>query len=71
MLKRVRRLFLIRTRFEACAVTYAIATGAVSRGFNYMQEYPGPPGRILFLGSLAVVFLAGPVLLDSVASRAK
>ncbi len=66
MLKRLARLFVIKTRFEAFLVTYAIAVGAVERGLHYMQQYPGTMGMILALCCTGVVFLAGGKLLDSV-----
>jgi hypothetical protein len=66
MLKRLARLFTIKTRFEAFLVTYAIAVGAVERGHHYMAQYPGTMGVILALCCTGVVFLAGGKLLDSV-----
>lgn len=66
MFKRVRRLFQIKTRFEAFLVTYAIAVGAIERGQHYMQQYPGFGGYLLALCCTGVVFLAGGKLLDSV-----
>lgn len=66
MLKRVGRLFVIKTRFEAFLVTYAIAVGAVERGQHYMQQIPGTMGVVLALCCTGVVFLAGGKLLDSV-----
>ena len=66
MLKRLARLFTIKTRFEAFLVTYAIAVGAVERGLHYMQQYPGTFGVILALCCTGVVFLAGGKLLDLV-----
>ena len=66
MLKRLARLFTIKTRFEAFLVTYAIAVGAVERGLHYMQQYPGTGGYLLALCCTGVVFLAGGKLLDSV-----
>ena len=66
MLKRLGRLFVIKTRFEAYAVTYAIAVGAVERGRHYMQIFPGTFGMVMALLCTGVVFLAGAKLLDSV-----
>ena len=66
MLKRLARLFTIKTRFEAYLVTYAIAVGAVERGQHYMQIYPGTLGWVLALLCTGVVFVAGAKLLDSV-----
>ena len=66
MLKRLARLFTIKTRFEAYLVTYAIAVGAVERGQHYMQIYPGTLGWIFAILCTGVVFVAGAKLLDSV-----
>ena len=66
MLKRVARLFVIKTRLEAFLVTYAIAVGAVERGAHYMQNYPGNGGVLLALACLGVPFIAGAKLVDSV-----
>lgn len=66
MLKRIGRLFVIKTRTEAWLVTYAIALGAVERGQHYLQTYPGVGGYLLALASTGVVFVAGAKLLDSV-----
>src|SRR5215208_7788221 len=66
MLKKIARLFTIKTRFEAWLVTYAIALGAVERGRHYLETYPGWGGWLLALACTGVVFLAGAKLLDSV-----
>lgn len=66
MVKRLARLFTIKTRFEAFLVIYAIAVGAVERGLHYMEQYPGFGGYLLALCCTGVVFLAGGKLLDSV-----
>jgi hypothetical protein len=71
MFKRVRRLFTIKTRFEAFLVIYAIAVGAVERGLHYMQQYPGTGGYLLALACTGVVFIAGGKLLDSVKPSAQ
>lgn len=66
MWKKLGRLFVIKTRFEAWAVIYAITLGAIERGRHYLEVYPGPNGYILATACLAVVFLAGAKLLDAV-----
>lgn len=66
MLKRLGRLFTIKTRWEAWAVIWAITLGAVERGKVYMTAYPGATGWLFFLACVAVVFLAGGKLLDAV-----
>jgi hypothetical protein len=59
-------LFVIKTRWEAWAVTWAIALGAVERGKTYLATYPGTLGWVFFILCCGVVFLAGAKLLDSV-----
>ena len=66
MLKKIGRLFVIKTRFESWVVIYAIALGAVERGLHYLALYPGYMGWTLALACTGVVFLAGAKLLDSV-----
>ena len=66
MLRKLARLFTIKTRFEAWLVIYAIALGAVERGRHYLDIYPGTMGWILALACTGVVFVAGAKLLDSV-----
>ena len=63
---RIARLFQIKTRTEALLVTYAVALGAVERGRQYLDTYPGVGGLLLFLACTGVVFLVGAKLLDSV-----
>ncbi len=65
-LKKISRLFTIKTRWEAWLVIYAIALGAVERGRLYLDTYPGWSGWMLALACTAVVFIAGAKLLDSV-----
>ena len=66
MLRKIGRLFVIKTRFEAYLVTYASAVGAIERGIHYMQSYPGIAGMLLAAACLGVPFIAGAKLLDSV-----
>ena len=71
MLRRIGRLFVIKTRLEAYLVTYAIAVGAVERGIHYLQSYPGNAGLMLAAACLGVPFIAGAKLLDSVRSASE
>jgi len=66
MLRKLGRLFVIKTRLEAYLVTYAIAVGAIERGIHYLQNYPGNTGIMLAAACLGVPFIAGAKLLDSV-----
>ncbi|NLR72591.1 hypothetical protein HGI47_17075 [Novosphingobium sp. ERN07] len=66
MLRKIGRLFIIKTRFEAFAVIYALSLGAVERGKAYLTEYPGFGGKMLFLAATGAVFIAGAKILDAV-----
>jgi hypothetical protein len=58
------RLFVIKTRLEACAVIYALAVGAIERGLHYLETYPGASGWILFSVCPIAVFMAGARLME-------
>ncbi len=64
MLARIGRLFVIKTRWEAYLIIYALALGAVERGRAYLVQYPGIGGVLLFLACTGAVFLAGAKILD-------
>lgn len=64
MLRKIARLFTIRTRLEAFLIIYALALGATSRGSHYLTEYPGWTGQMLFFACTGAVFLAGGKILD-------
>ena len=65
MFDRVRRLFTIKTKFEAFLVIYGLGMGATERGVHYLQLYPGVGGWLLFLLCPIAVFMAGAKILDS------
>lgn len=69
MLRKIGRLFVIKNRFEAFVIIYALALGATSRGSSYLTEYPGWGGQLLFLATTGAVFMAGAAILDSLRSR--
>ena len=64
MLHKIKRLFVIKTKFEAYLIIYALALGATERGSDYLVEYPGLGGQLLFLACTGAVFLAGAKILD-------
>ena len=64
MLGRIGRLFIIKNRFEAMAVIYALGLGAVDRGLRYLEIYPGAGGWLLFAACTGAVFMAGARLLE-------
>lgn len=66
MLRKLGRLFVIKTRFEAFAIIYALALGATARGSQYLLEYPGWGGKLLFLATTGAVFLGGAKILDAI-----
>ena len=66
MFTRFTRLFVIKTKFEAFLVLYGLATGATARGAQYLQEYPGTGGWLLFAACPLAVFMAGARILDSI-----
>ena len=65
MWSRLKRLFTIKTRFEAFMVIYARGVGAVDRGMHYLEQYPGAGGWLLFAACPVAVFMAGARILDS------
>ncbi len=71
MWKKFKRLFVIKTRFEAYALIYALAVGAVTRGYHYVDQYPGFGGYLLFAACTGAVFLAGAKLLDATPPKYK
>ena len=66
MLAKVKRLFTIKTRFEAYLIIYALALGAMTRGAQYTVEYPGWGGWMLFTATAGAVFLGGAKILDAI-----
>lgn len=69
MWTRFSRLFIIKSKFEAFAVIYALGLGAVERGVHYLQQYPGFGGWMLFAVCPIAVFMAGARILESVENR--
>ncbi|RDC59519.1 hypothetical protein HME9302_00709 [Alteripontixanthobacter maritimus] len=64
MLLKIKRLFVIKTRWEAYLIIYALALGATERGANYLTQFPGYFGWFMFLCCTGAVFLAGAKILD-------
>ena len=64
LLRLLKRLFVIRTRWEALFVIYALALGAVDRGVHYLERYPGWGGWLLFLACTGAVFLGGAKIME-------
>ncbi|CAD7335524.1 hypothetical protein FIM10_02675 [Sphingomonadales bacterium 56] len=68
-MNRIKRLFTIKTKFEAFLVIYALALGATERGIVYMGQYPGFGGQLLALACTGSVFMAGGMIIDAVEMR--
>ena len=64
MLRKVSRLFVIKTRLEAFLIIYALGLGATERGAHYLTQFPGWGGKLLFLACTCAVFMAGAKILD-------
>ncbi|MCB2066956.1 MAG: hypothetical protein KDE15_09995 [Erythrobacter sp.] len=64
MLRKIKRLFVIKTRWEAFLIIYALALGATTRGAHYLVQFPGYGGKLLFLATTGAVFLGGAKILD-------
>ena len=68
-MQKIKRLFTIKTKFEAFLVIYALALGATERGLTYIHQYPGFGGYLLALACTGAVFMAGGMVLDAVEMR--
>jgi len=64
IIRKLARLFTVKTRVEASLIIYALALGAVSRGMDYLEQDPGWRGWLLFAACLGAVVLAGAKMLD-------
>ena len=64
MIKRIARLFVLKNRFEALCVIYALGLGAIDRGMRYLEVYPGFGGWLLFAACTGAVFMAGARLME-------
>jgi hypothetical protein len=65
LMRKFSRLFVIKNRFEASAIIYALALGSAERGQIYLTQYPGFGGKLLFLASCLAVFMAGAKIMDA------
>jgi len=64
LLRRIGRFFVIKNRWEAAAVIYALGLGAADRGIRYLEMYPGTGGWLLFAACTGAVFMAGAKLME-------
>lgn len=65
MWSKVKRLFVIKTRWEAYLIIYALALGAMTRGAQYTEQFPGVGGWLLMAATAGAVFLGGAKILDA------
>ncbi len=65
-LRFLRRLFTVRSRFEAFLVIYALSLGSAERSVHYLHMVPGWPGRLMAVACTSAVFIAGGMILDAV-----
>lgn len=66
MLRKIGRLFVIKSPIEAYLIIYALALGAIERGSAYLTQFPGWGGKMLFLACTGAVFMAGAKILDAI-----
>ena len=69
MLNKIGRLFVIKNRFEAFAIIYALALGATNRGYAYLERFPPYWGEALFLAACLAVLMGGAAILDSLKTK--
>ena len=69
MLRKIGRLFVIKNRFEAFAIIYALALGATNRGLVYLDTFPPYWGEALFLAACCAVLMGGAAILDSLKTK--
>lgn len=65
MFRKIGRLFVIKTRWEAYLIIYALALGAMDRGTHYLGQFPGWGGWLLMAACSGAVFLGGAKILDA------
>lgn len=66
-MKKLARLFQIKTKAEVFLITYALGLGAVERGLIYMEQYGhGAIGKMFFALCTGSVFLASSKMLQAV-----
>ena len=65
MLRKFGRLFVIKNRFEAFLIIFALALGAMDRGSHYVDAMPNWLGWTLFVACGGAVMLGGAKILDA------
>jgi hypothetical protein len=65
-MKKIARLFTIKTKLEVFLITYALGLGAAERGKDYMLQYPGNAGKVFFVLCTVAVFIAASKMLEAI-----
>lgn len=65
-MKKIARLFTIKTKLEVFLITYALGLGAAERGKDYMVQYPGNVGKMFFVLCTVAVFIAASKMLEAI-----
>jgi len=65
-MNKIKRLFTIKTKFEAFLAIYAMAVGATARGMHYLDDYPGFGGELMFFVCCSAVMVVGGLMIDGV-----
>ena len=65
-MKKITRLFQVKTKFEVILITYALGLGAVKRGEDYLMQYPGKIGWVFFALCTGAVFIASAKMLEAI-----
>jgi hypothetical protein len=65
-MKKLTRLFQVKTKFEVFLITYALGLGAVKRGEDYLMQYPGKIGWVFFALCTGAVFVASAKMLEAI-----
>jgi hypothetical protein len=68
-MKKLARLFQIKTKAEVFLITYALGLGSVKRGQEYLLQYPGKLGWVFFCLTTGAVFLASAKMLEAIEYR--
>jgi hypothetical protein len=65
-MKKIARLFQVKTKVEVFMITYALGLGAVKRGEEYLLQYPGKMGWVFFALCTGAVFIASAKMLEAI-----
>ncbi len=65
-MKKLTRLFQVKTKVEVFMITYALGLGAVKRGEDYLLQYPGKMGWVFFALCTGAVFFASAKMLEAI-----